>query len=55
MLGDLGTVLERQAHGSIDRPAQGWYACMAADGEVVFLGDYSMLAALRIQQLVAHA
>lgn len=51
MLGTLGTVLPRQAHGTVQRPAQGWYAQLD-NGKLVFLGDYSMLAALRIRKLV---
>jgi hypothetical protein len=49
MLGDLGTVLPRVEHGTSQRPAQGWYAQLNGDGEV-FLGDYSGLAAVRIEQ-----
>jgi hypothetical protein len=52
MLGDGGTVLPRHMHGTIERPAQGWYAEIA--GEIVFLGDYTLLAAGRIQLLVAQ-
>ena len=50
MLGDLGTVLPRQAHGTIERRAQGWYAELV-DGRTVFLGDYSMLAGMEIRKL----
>lgn len=58
MLGERGTVLPRVEHGSTERPAQGWYAELA-DGRMVFLGDYSMLAAVAIANLngasAAHA
>jgi hypothetical protein len=50
LLGDRGTVLDRQGHGTPQRPAQGWYAQLTG-GEIVFLGDYSLLAANRIQTL----
>lgn len=51
MLGEAGTVLPRQEHGTMERRAQGWYAELV-DGSVVFLGDYTTLAAVRIRQLV---
>jgi hypothetical protein len=50
LMGDMGVVLEHQAHGTIERPAQGWYAQLA-DGKLVFLGDYAMLAAMKIRKL----
>jgi hypothetical protein len=50
MLGELGIVLPRQAHGTIERRAQGWYAELT-DGRTVFLGDYSMLAGMEIRKL----
>jgi hypothetical protein len=50
LLGERGTVLPRFAHGTPERPAQGWYAELA-DGQTVFLGDYSMLAAITITNL----
>jgi hypothetical protein len=54
MLGELGTVLARVDHGTLEHPAQGWYADMHGGphaGEQLFLGDYSMLAGRRITQL----
>jgi hypothetical protein len=54
MLGDVGEVLPRVAHGSKARPAQGWYAKVTEGpraGKEVFLGDYSMLAGLMITRL----
>lgn len=58
MLGERGTVLPRVAHGTPERPAQGWYAELV-DGEIVFLGDYVTLAAVTIANLngksTAHA
>lgn len=56
MLGDLGTVRDRQSHGTPERPAAGWYADLA-DGTEVYLGDYAMLAAAAITKLksAAHA
>jgi hypothetical protein len=42
-----GYVLPRQEHGTIERPAQGWYVKLA-DDRVEFLGDYMMLAAARM-------
>jgi hypothetical protein len=56
LLGDLGTVLPRVAHGSPERPAQGWYARLA-DGSEIFLGDYVAVAAVAINRLleVTHA
>jgi hypothetical protein len=53
-LGDLGVVLPRHEHGTVERPAQGWYAELTG-GKVVFLGDYSALAVLRIQELKVKA
>lgn len=50
MLGDRGIILERVAHGTLDRPAQGWYAML--DGEEVFLGDYFTLAAQRLMLML---
>ncbi len=52
MLGDLGQVLPRQSHGTIERPAAGWYAVLA-DDDVVFLGDYTLLAIRAIENLRA--
>lgn len=51
-LGDVGEVLERQNHGTVDMPAQGWYALVAATGDVVFLGDYTAIALNKIRTLV---
>ncbi len=51
LLGTLGTVQPRQAHGTLERPAQGWYALLA-DGTLVFLGDYAALAMVAIARLV---
>lgn len=53
MLGDLGVIPARQAHGTPERPASGWYAELA-DGTVVYLGDYSTLAAMKIRELIAQ-
>jgi hypothetical protein len=50
LLGDLGWVLPRQEHGTPERPAQGWYAQLDT-GKLVFLGDYTLLAALKIRKL----
>jgi hypothetical protein len=50
LLGELGTVLPRQNHGTIERPAQGWYAELE-DGGVIFLGDYTTIAVSRILSL----
>lgn len=50
LLGERGTVLPRQEHGTPARPAQGWYAELA-HGVTVFLGDYCSLAALKIEKL----
>lgn len=50
-LGDAGTVLPRQAHGTPARPAQGWYAQMR-DGSEAFLGDYTGLAMLTITEII---
>jgi hypothetical protein len=50
MLGELGTILPRLDHGTVSRPAQGWYAQLAG-GEEVFLGDYAGLAVLTIEEL----
>lgn len=50
MLGEAGYVLPRQMHGTAERPAQGWYAKLL-DDSVVFLGDYSALAAAKIIEL----
>ena len=47
LLGDAGTVLPRQMHGTMARPAQGWYAQLNS-GEEIFLGDYSSLAVAAI-------
>ena len=55
MLGDRGTVLPRQKHGTVQRPAQGWYAELGADREVVFLGDYTSLAGVAIQRILEDA
>jgi hypothetical protein len=56
LLGDLGTILPRVAHGTPERPAQGWYALLV-DGSEVFLGDYVAVAAVAISRLLegAHA
>jgi hypothetical protein len=57
MLGELGEVLPRVAHGNLEHPAQGWYARIDAGpraGEELFLGDYSMLAGRRITELVSE-
>lgn len=51
LLGEHGTVLSRVEKGTIDRPAQGWYAQLRDDTEI-FLGDTTMLAALKIRELV---
>ncbi len=51
LLGERGTVLPRLPHGTVDLPAQGWYAKMP-DGAVVFLGDYVALATAAIDDLV---
>lgn len=50
LLGDLGTVLERQSHGTPALPAAGWYAELT-NGDVVFLGDYGALAVSAILDL----
>jgi hypothetical protein len=50
LLGDLGTVLKRQSHGTPQRPAAGWYAKLS-DGQIVYLGDYSALAVSAILAL----
>ncbi len=50
MLGERGTILPRVDHGTPERPAQGWYAKLT-DGQEVFLGDYSMIAAMAIGNL----
>jgi hypothetical protein len=50
LLGELGTVLPRQAHGTLERPAQGWYATI--NEETIFLGDYAALAIVAISRLV---
>lgn len=58
LLGDLGTVLPRQAHGTSARRAQGWYARLDAGprkGETVFLGDYVSVSGLTINELLAEA
>jgi hypothetical protein len=58
MLGELGAVLPRVAHGTPSRPAQGWYAELHAGpraGEEVFLGDYGMLAGMAIARLLKEA
>jgi hypothetical protein len=47
---DQGYVLPRQPHGTLERPAQGWYAKLTS-GEVTFLGDYELLALYAIQKL----
>lgn len=49
LAGDVGTVLPRVDHGTMRRPAQGWYI-IVGDREV-FLGDYSGLAELKLEQL----
>ena len=54
LLGNRGTVLPRQEHGTPARPAQGWYAELAG-GAIVFLGDYCSLAALTIEKLSGNA
>jgi hypothetical protein len=55
MLGDeQGYVLPRQSHGTIERPAQGWYAKLTS-GDVVFLGDYELIAMYQIRELAAAA
>lgn len=50
LLGEIGTVLPRVERGSIEKPAQGWYA--RVEGKLVFLGDHTALAAAGIQKLV---
>lgn len=50
MAGELGTVLERIPHGTLRRPAQGWYLRLE-DGQEIFLGDYSGLAEHKIEEL----
>lgn len=55
LLGDHGTVLPRQDHGTPARPAQGWYAKLTADERIVFLGDYTTLAAVTIGRLITKA
>lgn len=52
MLGDAGVVMERQLRGTPERPAAGWYARTVA-GEVVFLGDHTLLALRTIDSLVS--
>lgn len=47
-----GYVLPRQEKGTIERPAQGWYVKLE-DERVEFLGDYMMLAAVRMDLVVA--
>jgi hypothetical protein len=49
-----GYVLPRQEHGTLERPAQGWYVKLA-DERVEFLGDYMMLAAARMDACLAPA
>lgn len=53
LLGEAGTVLPRQRHGTVDRRAAGWYAELV-DGRVVYLGDYVALAAIQIRQVLAE-
>lgn len=53
LLGDAGEVLPRVSHGSLDFPAQGWYAKLKRDGKLYYLGDYSSLAGARIAQLLS--
>jgi len=49
-----GYVLPRQEKGTLERPAQGWYVKLE-DGRTEFLGDYSMLAAMRLELFVTPA
>ncbi len=51
MLGDRGEVLPRISTATEDMPAQGWYARMAHDGRIVFFGDNTRLAIIRIARL----
>ena len=51
LLGEHGTIRPRQAHGTPERPAAGWYADMH-DGRTVYLGDYSALAVQTILWLL---
>ena len=47
-------MLPRVAHGTRERPAQGWYALLV-DGSEVFLGDYVAVAAVQINRLLEGA
>jgi hypothetical protein len=50
IMGEMGTVLPHSPHGTVERPAQGWYARLAT-GKLIFLGDSAMLAAGKIRKL----
>ncbi|HWY91078.1 MAG TPA: hypothetical protein VNY31_10440 [Solirubrobacteraceae bacterium] len=50
LLGERGEVLPRIAHGTPNRPAQGWYARIGE--EEVFLGDYSSIAVVTIARML---
>lgn len=55
--GELGTVLPRVPHGTLRRPAQGWYIRLELGeraGEEVFLGDYSGLAEHKLHELLCE-
>lgn len=51
LLGALGDVLPRQETGTFERPAAGWYAVMAGDGRLEFLGHSELIAAVKIREL----
>jgi hypothetical protein len=48
-LGDTGEVLPRVMRGTLEIPAQGWYAKVG--GETVFLGDHEGIAYVKIAEL----
>lgn len=51
LIGDAGVILERQKRGTPERPAAGWYARLEASGELVYLGDHTLLAVRTIDAL----
>ena len=55
LLGDAGVILERQKRGTAERPAAGWYARLDATGELVFLGDHTLLAMRSIDALTSSS
>jgi hypothetical protein len=52
LIGDAGVILERQKRGTPERPAAGWYARLGT-GELVFLGDHTLLAVRTIDSLTS--